>query len=166
MLPLLDVRKLNIEFPIQQGNLAALRAAGQPLRLRSGQATAAVPTQALSAVRDLSFAVAAGEVLGLVGESGSGKSITSLAIMRLLPPQARVSGEILFTQNWNGPAESFRARRRCHARTAGLAHCHDLSGTDDRTQSGHARGRSDRGSGRRAQRHLETRARGSAPSTP
>ena len=40
-----------------------------------------------------------GEVLGLVGESGSGKSITSLAIMRLLPPQARMCGEILFSEN-------------------------------------------------------------------
>jgi oligopeptide/dipeptide ABC transporter ATP-binding protein len=49
-------------------------------------------------VRDLSFSLAPGEVLGLVGESGSGKSITSLAIMRLLPLQARVSGEILFSQ--------------------------------------------------------------------
>lgn len=37
--------------------------------------------------------------MGLVGESGSGKSITSLAIMRLLPPQARVSGQILFGEN-------------------------------------------------------------------
>jgi peptide/nickel transport system ATP-binding protein len=37
--------------------------------------------------------------LGLVGESGSGKSITSLAIMRLLPPQAKISGEILFSEN-------------------------------------------------------------------
>ena len=45
-----------------------------------------------------------GEVLGLVGESGSGKSITSLAIMRLLPPQARVSGEILFADMRNGTA--------------------------------------------------------------
>ena len=60
---------------------------------------AAVPTQTLSAVRDVSFSLAPGEVLGLVGESGSGKSITSLAIMRLLPPQARVSGEILFSGN-------------------------------------------------------------------
>lgn len=34
-----------------------------------------------------------------MGESGSGKSITSLAIMRLLPAQARVLGEILFTEN-------------------------------------------------------------------
>jgi peptide/nickel transport system ATP-binding protein len=91
--PLLEVRQLNIEFPTQQANLAALRAAGQ--------ARGAVPTKssALFAVRDLSFSIAPGEVLGLVGESGSGKSITSLAIMRLLPVQARVSGEIRFTQN-------------------------------------------------------------------
>ncbi len=85
MPPLLDVRRLNIEFA------AAPRVAGR--------AGAPVPTPALPAVRDVSFSIAPGEVLGLVGESGSGKSITSLAIMRLLPPQARVSGEILFTEN-------------------------------------------------------------------
>jgi oligopeptide/dipeptide ABC transporter ATP-binding protein len=55
----------------------------------------------VAAVRGLSFSIAAGEVLGLVGESGSGKSITSLAIMGLLPALARVTGEITF-QNGDG----------------------------------------------------------------
>ena len=50
----------------------------------------------LPAVRDLSFSIAEGEVLGLVGESGSGKSLTALAIMGLLPPQAQVSGSVEF----------------------------------------------------------------------
>jgi oligopeptide/dipeptide ABC transporter ATP-binding protein len=95
---LLNIRKLNIAFPARNGTPAA-RAEGQPLRLRSGQAQAAVPTQTLPAVRDLSLSIAPGEVLGLVGESGSGKSITSLAIMGLLPPQAQVSGEIVFAEN-------------------------------------------------------------------
>lgn len=50
------------------------------------------------AVRDLSFSLREGEVLGIVGESGSGKSVTSLAIMGLLDEQkAKItSGEIRF----------------------------------------------------------------------
>jgi oligopeptide/dipeptide ABC transporter ATP-binding protein len=56
----------------------------------------ATPQGVLQAVRDVSFAIAPGEVLGLVGESGSGKSVSSLAILRLLPIQARVSGRIEF----------------------------------------------------------------------
>jgi peptide/nickel transport system ATP-binding protein len=47
-------------------------------------------------VRDLSFSVGQGEVLGLVGESGSGKSLTSLSILRLLDAAARVEGAIRF----------------------------------------------------------------------
>jgi ABC-type dipeptide/oligopeptide/nickel transport system ATPase component len=70
MAPLLEVRNLNVVFPSPQVSPAA--------------------------VRDVSFELGAREVLGLVGESGSGKSVTSLAIMRLLVPQARASGQILF----------------------------------------------------------------------
>ena len=48
------------------------------------------------AVDGLSFAIERGEVLGLVGESGCGKSVTSLSIMRLVPPPGRVTaGRIL-----------------------------------------------------------------------
>ncbi|HZE23211.1 MAG TPA: ATP-binding cassette domain-containing protein, partial [Blattabacteriaceae bacterium] len=50
----------------------------------------------MAAVRDVSFSIPESGTLGLVGESGSGKSATSLAIMRLLPPQARTTGKITF----------------------------------------------------------------------
>ncbi|MDO5633300.1 MAG: dipeptide/oligopeptide/nickel ABC transporter permease/ATP-binding protein [Micrococcus sp.] len=45
-------------------------------------------------VDDVSFAVRPGETMGVVGESGCGKSITAMAIMGLLPPTARLRGEI------------------------------------------------------------------------
>lgn len=49
----------------------------------------------VNVVDHLNFSVRPGETMGLVGESGCGKSITSLAIMGLLDPKARISGEIL-----------------------------------------------------------------------
>ena len=72
MRALLEIRNLNIEFPPRDGAALPLRAVG-----------------------DLSLTIEAGQVVGLVGESGSGKSLTSLAIMRLLPPQARITGDLL-----------------------------------------------------------------------
>jgi oligopeptide/dipeptide ABC transporter ATP-binding protein len=74
---LLEIKSLSVEFP----------AAPKPL----------------AAVRDVGFGLARGEVLGLVGESGSGKSVTSLAIMRLLPEQAMIAGEIRFAANGSAP---------------------------------------------------------------
>jgi oligopeptide/dipeptide ABC transporter ATP-binding protein len=68
--PLLEIRDLTVEFPARE---------------------AWVP-----AVRELSLSLAPGEALGLVGESGCGKSVTALATLRLLPPQARARGAILF----------------------------------------------------------------------
>jgi peptide/nickel transport system ATP-binding protein len=50
-----------------------------------------------TALSDLSFDLAAGEVLGLLGESGSGKSVTLRALLRLHAPQrTRVTGQVLF----------------------------------------------------------------------
>lgn len=48
----------------------------------------------IPAVRGVSYELARGEVLGIVGESGSGKSVTSLAVMGLLPANARVTGSV------------------------------------------------------------------------
>ena len=68
--PLLEVRNLSISFPNAHGDVEI--------------------------VDNVSFEVRPGETMGLVGESGCGKSITSMAIMGLLPPTAKLTGEILF----------------------------------------------------------------------
>jgi len=67
--PLLEVKRLRVEFPTRRGTLVA--------------------------VDDVSFAIAPGEVLGVVGESGAGKSLTGSAVIGLLEPPGRIgSGEI------------------------------------------------------------------------
>lgn len=68
--PILQVRDLSVEFLTE--------------------------TEMVRAVKDVSFNLAPGETIGIVGESGSGKSVTSLAVMGLLPAAASVTGEIIF----------------------------------------------------------------------
>ena len=58
-----------------------------------------------------------GEVLGIVGESGSGKSVSSLAVMGLLPRRARITGSVRFKGERNcsdkatGNSPKIRGRR-------------------------------------------------------
>lgn len=68
--PLIEVKNLSISFPEAHGDVRI--------------------------VDNVSFSVAPGETLGLVGESGCGKSITAMSIMGLLPPSAKIEGEIIY----------------------------------------------------------------------
>ena len=67
---LLEVENLTVSFPTDEG--------------------------IVQAVRGVSFSLEPGRVLGIAGESGSGKSVTTLAIMGLLPKSARVAGSVRF----------------------------------------------------------------------
>jgi peptide/nickel transport system ATP-binding protein len=67
---LLEVSNLTVDFPSDDGPVHA--------------------------VRGVTYRLGPREVLGIVGESGSGKSVTSLAVMGLLPKQARVGGSVKF----------------------------------------------------------------------
>jgi oligopeptide/dipeptide ABC transporter ATP-binding protein len=60
--------------------------------------TVSFPTDdgVVQAVRGVSYTVRNGESLGIVGESGSGKSVSSLAVMGLLPKNARITGSVRF----------------------------------------------------------------------
>lgn len=70
--PLITFNNLSISFASEQGRVRA--------------------------VQDVSFAIQAGQTIGVVGESGCGKSVTAMSLMGLLPPQvARIDGgEIRF----------------------------------------------------------------------
>ncbi|MBB2946295.1 oligopeptide/dipeptide ABC transporter ATP-binding protein [Actinoplanes lutulentus] len=66
------------------------------LELNDLQVDLPVSGQYRRILQGVTFSLAPGAALGLVGESGSGKSVTLKSIMRLLPVQARVRGEIVY----------------------------------------------------------------------
>lgn len=68
--PILEVRNLTVTFPNAKGDVHA--------------------------VRGVNYEVKPGEFLGIVGESGSGKSVSSMAVMGLLPSTAQVNGSISY----------------------------------------------------------------------
>jgi len=70
--PLLQVENLKIEFQTDRAKILA--------------------------VDGIELALGKGKTLGLVGESGCGKSVTALAVMGLLPPHARISGNIYYRE--------------------------------------------------------------------
>src|SRR3954453_16664686 len=66
--------------------------------LEGSDLTVSFPSEAghFDAVRGVRYAVKLGEVLVLLGDSGSGKSLSSMAVMELLPRSARISGSVKF----------------------------------------------------------------------
>jgi oligopeptide/dipeptide ABC transporter ATP-binding protein len=69
--------------------------------------------RAVHAVNGLSYSLARGRMLAIIGESGSGKSVSSRALMGLLPPTAHVSGSARFdgTELVGLPEREMRRRR-------------------------------------------------------
>jgi peptide/nickel transport system ATP-binding protein len=72
MLPLVQIKNLQISFT-QENN-------------------------SVQAVKDISFDIPRGKITALIGESGSGKSVTALSFMQLLPKQATIKGDMLFSE--------------------------------------------------------------------
>jgi peptide/nickel transport system ATP-binding protein len=73
MLPLVQIKNLQISFT-QENN-------------------------SVQVVKNISFDIPRGKITALIGESGSGKSVTALTFMQLLPKQATIKGDMLFSED-------------------------------------------------------------------
>lgn len=73
MLPLVQIKNFSVSFSQEDGTAEA--------------------------VKNISFNIPRGKITALIGESGSGKSVTALSFMQLLPKQANVAGEMLFSED-------------------------------------------------------------------
>jgi peptide/nickel transport system ATP-binding protein len=94
MTAVLSVRNLRVEIPTRRG--------------------------VLTAIDDLSFDIAPGEVLGVVGESGAGKSITGSAIIGLLDPPGRIAGGEIFLSGERIDGLPPSAMRRVRGKRIGM----------------------------------------------
>jgi peptide/nickel transport system ATP-binding protein len=94
--PILDVRNLRVRFRTGDPGQGSARDSG------------------IDAVKGISFQVRPGQTLGIVGESGSGKSVTSLAVMGLIPnpPGEVTEGEIWYRADAQTPPVNLLAINR------------------------------------------------------
>ena len=73
MLPLVQIKNLTVSF-VQENKI-------------------------VDAVKNISFNIPLGKITALIGESGSGKSVTALSFLQLLPSQAKLSGNMFFSED-------------------------------------------------------------------
>jgi ABC-type glutathione transport system ATPase component len=93
--------------------VGAAPAAGPLLEVRDLRVDFSHGGRGVRAVDGLSYALAVGRTLALIGESGSGKTVSSRAIMGLLPASAAVSGSVRFDgEELLGLSEKAMRRRR------------------------------------------------------
>ena len=133
--PLLDVRGLKTYFDTDVGTVKA--------------------------VDGVSFHIDPGETLAVVGKSGSGKSVTSLSVMRLVPPPGRFAdGQILF-QGSDLLKKSPSAIRRIRGNDIAMIFQEPMTSLNPVQTIGHA----DRRSRSRSTKAFRRTPRGGAPSS-
>jgi oligopeptide/dipeptide ABC transporter ATP-binding protein len=105
-LPIGEFRISGFAFPVYHDYMGML------LDVRALTVKLPTPAGWVCPVNGVSLRIGAGDALGLVGESGSGKTMLALALMGLLPPGARVSGEA-----WLGEETKSREDARLPAKS-------------------------------------------------